>query len=160
MAFNFDELLEKGKGAAENVLQNRKEIQEVLSDLKASLGKFLELDIEFYESTEYKDDNSHPFVKIANQFSPREATGFKILKVAHLESETEKSLFKLKRSDEVYPVTLAMEKNHIVSDNQKEFAASVGEAVSNSQLHLALKSFKREVEKKLEEKTKTSPKSD
>ena len=30
MSFNFDELLQQGKGAAENVIKNKSEIEEVL----------------------------------------------------------------------------------------------------------------------------------
>ncbi|WP_269139921.1 hypothetical protein [Psychrosphaera haliotis] len=40
MSFNFDELLQQGKGAAENVLKNKREIKEVLNDLENSLSQF------------------------------------------------------------------------------------------------------------------------
>jgi len=69
-------------------------------------------------------------------------------------------MFKLKRSDDVYPITIAKERNHIVSDEQSEFANAVGQIVSNSQFHLQLNSFKRQVEEKVKEQPPRVPKSE
>ena len=69
-------------------------------------------------------------------------------------------MFKLKRSDDVYPITIAKERNHIVSDEQSEFANAVGQIVSNSQFHLQLNSFKRQVEEKVKEQPPLVPKSE
>jgi hypothetical protein len=160
MSFNFDALLQQGKGAAENVLQNRKEIREVLTDLESSLSQFLNLDVEFEERIEYVHDDSDPFTRAANIFKPREKTGFNVVYIKSKSVAVEKTLFKLKRSDDVYPITIAKDRNHLVSDEQSEFANAVGQVVSNSQFHLQLNSFKRQVEEKLAEQPPLVPKSE
>jgi hypothetical protein len=53
MSFNFDKLLEQGKGAAEDVVINRKEINIVLKGLQSSLSQFLGIPIKLKERTEY-----------------------------------------------------------------------------------------------------------
>lgn len=160
MSFNFDELLQKGKGAAENVIQNRNEIKAVLNDLESSLAQFLELEIEFEERTEYVHDSSGPLFRAANLLKPHEKTGFNVIYIKSTLVSVEKAMFKLKRSDDVYPITIAKERNHLVSDEQSEFANAVGEIVSNSQFHLQLNSFKRQVEEKLNEQPPLEPKSE
>jgi hypothetical protein len=160
MSFSFDELLQQGKGAAENVLKNRREIEEVLDDLKDSLTKFLDLEIEFEERIEYVRDGRDPFTGASSIFTQKEKTGFNVVYIKSKSVTVEKEIFKLKRSDDVYPITVAKERNHLVSDEQSEFANAVGQIVSNSQFHLHLNSFKRQVEGKLNEQQLLVPKSE
>lgn len=159
MSFNFDEFLQKGKGAAENVLQNRKEIKEVLTDLQTSLAQFLELEIEFEERTEFESDDSDPFSRIAGAFKPRKSTGYNVVYIKSAVVDVDRAIFKLKRSDDIYPITIAKDKNHFVSDDQGEFASAVGQVVSNSVFHLQLNAFKRQIEEKLKGQLLPVPKS-
>jgi hypothetical protein len=160
MSFNFDELLKQGKGAAENVIQNKKEIKAVLNDLQSSLSQFLEIPIKFEEYIEYVKKDSNPLTIMNLQFKPREKTGFNVVHIVSEQVKCSKEVFKIKRSDDVYPITIVRDRNHSVADDQSEFASSIGQIVSNSQFHLQLNSFKREVEEKLKEKPQDVPKSE
>lgn len=160
MSFNFDELLKQGKGAAENVIQNRKEIKAVLKDLQSSLSQFLEIPIKFEEYIEYVKQDPASLALMTLQFKPREKTGFNVVHIVSEQIECSKEVFKIKRSDDVYPIRIVRDRNHSVADDQSEFASSIGQIVSNSQFHLQLNSFKREVEEKLKEKPQDVPKSE
>ncbi len=160
MSFKFDELLQQGKGAAENVLKNKSEIKEVLKDLENSLSQFLETPIKFKEYIGYVKQDNDPFRRIANPFIPREKTGYNEVHIVSEEVEFSKEVFQLKRSDDVYPITIVRERNHSIADDQSEFASAIGQIVSSSQFHLQLNSFKRKVEEKLKEKPQDVPKSE
>lgn len=160
MSFNFDDLLKQGKGAAENVIQNRKEIKAVLDDLQSSLSQFLEIPIKIEEYIEYVEQNPASLAVMALQLKQREKTGFNVVHIVSEQVECSKEVFKIKRSDDVYPITIVRDRNHSVADDQSEFASSIGQVVSNSQFHLQLNSFKREVEEKLKEKPQDVPKSE
>lgn len=162
MSFNFDELLQQGKGAAENVIQNRREITAVLNDLRSSLSQFLGMPVKFKEYVEYVEDDSNPMAiaRLTLQFKPKEKTGFNVVHILSEQVECSKEVFKIKRSDDVYPITIARGRNHTVADDQSEFASAIGQIVSNSQFHLQLNAFKRQVEEKLNEKQQDVPKSE
>jgi hypothetical protein len=160
MAFKFDELLEQGKGAAENVLKNKKQIREVLDDLEVSLSRFLEMPVKFKEYTGYAKGDEDPFIRMANSLKPKEKTGYNEVHIVHQQTGASKEVFQLKRSDDIYPITVVRERNHSVADDQNEFASAIGQIISNSQFHLQLKSFKRGVEEKLKEKPQDVPKSE
>lgn len=160
MSFNFDELLQQGKGAAENVIQNRREIKAVLNDLQSSLSQFLEIPIKLEEYIEYVQNDLEPLARISLQFKPKEKTGFNVVRIVSEQVDCSKEVFKIKRSDDVYPITIVRDRNHSVADDQSEFASSIGQIVSNSQFHLQLNSFKREVEEKLKERPQEVPKSE
>jgi len=68
-----------------------------------------------------------------------------------------KEVFQLKRSDDIYPITIVRGMHHSVADNQSEFAFEMGQIASNSQFHLQLNSFKSQVEKILKEKAQELP---
>lgn len=158
MSFNFDDLLQQGKGAAENVIQNRSQIRSVMDDLKISLEKFLQIPIELEEYIDYVEDDRDTILRMTNPFKPKEKTGFNVVVIKNSQVNISKELFKLKRSDDVYPVTIVRERSHFVADNQDEFANSIGQVVSNAQFHLQLNSFKKQVNEKLNEKPQGVPK--
>lgn len=160
MSFNFDELLQQGKGAAENVMKNRSEIRSVLTDLENSLSKFLGMSIKLEEHTEYVQGDQNPITMFANSFKPKEKTGFNLVSIKSTEVDISKELFKLKYSDDVYPITIVRERSHLVADDQSEFASSIGQIASSSQFHLQLNSFKRQVDAKLKEKPLSVPRAE
>ncbi|MDE1312641.1 hypothetical protein L9W73_17000 [Vibrio aestuarianus] len=147
MSFNFDELLNQGKDAADLVTQNKREINEVLTNLKESISRFLELDIKFMEQTQYEDDKPSVY-RVATMFEPRKKTGYSYILIENEETGVSKTLMTIKRSSEGYPIKVVHDKNHYSADNQSEFAQAVGSVVSNSQTHLMFRGFKRSVEEK------------
>ena len=159
MSFNFEELLQQGKGAAENVIKNQKEIEEVLENLEDSLNHFLEMPIKLEEYIGYVKNDRDPLLYITNAFKPREKTGYNEVYIVSEQVNLSEEVFQLKYSDDVYPITIARDRNHSVADNQIEFISSVGQIVSNSQFHLQLNSFKRKVKEKLLEKRQDLPES-
>jgi hypothetical protein len=148
MPNNFDELLQLGSKAADDVLRNEKEVNKVIENLKTSLCKFLQFDVTLDEEVDYVKYSNH-LPAISELLRPKEATGFKVVVIRH-KSGANRELFKLKRSDDIYPVTVAIEKHSVIADTQQEFRNAVGQAISNSQLHLKLKAFKREVDEIVE----------
>ena len=146
MSFNFEVLLNQGKEAANDVLKNREEVRAVLEDLKRSLSSFLELDISLQERIEFESDNSIGSILGAGLFKPKVKTGFNRVYIKSKEVDVERILFKIKRDDDVYPVTVVEGKNHYVSDNQSEFVDAIGEVVRNSQVHIMLKAFVNTIE--------------
>tara|TARA_Y100000052_G_scaffold21286_1_gene21387 strand:+ start:2180 stop:2671 length:492 start_codon:yes stop_codon:yes gene_type:complete len=159
MSFNFDAILQQGKVAAENVKKNRAQIKEVLSDLEESLKRFLDVDLKHEQRIEYLQ-NQDPMLALTNMLKPTEITGYKLLYIKNKKSDEDLFLFKIKFSEDIYPVTIVREKNHIVADDQNEFADAVGQIMSSSQLHLKLGSFRRRVDEKIAQLPKPVPKDD
>lgn len=157
MSFNFNELLLQGKSAAEDVIQNRKEIKSVISELQNSLSSFLEMPIRLVERIEYIQNDSDIMTKLSFQIKPKEKTGFNLIYIVNEDVDLSKEVFKIKRSDDVYPVTIVRDRNHSVADDKSEFASALGQIASSSQFHLQLNAFKREVEEKLLEKLERLP---
>lgn len=154
MTFNFDELLLQGDSAAKLVIQSNAEIEEVFDELKSSLSRFLELDVTLVEEIEYEEDP----LPIKNFFSyNRTATGYNLIFIKHELSNIRKYLMSIKRSPDGYPIIVVYDRNQYVADDKSEFAQGVGRVISNAQVHLALKVFKRNVaeeQKKAEAKEK------
>ncbi|HFG2128679.1 TPA: hypothetical protein ACGF4W_003620 [Vibrio cholerae] len=148
MSFNFDELLNQGKDAADLVTRNNGEISEVLTNLKQSISRFLELEINFLEQVQYEEDENHSPLRFAKMFEPLKKTGYNNILIEHEETGITKTLMTIKRSNDGYPIKVVHDKNHYSADNQSEFAQAVGAVVSNSQTHLMFRSFKRAVEEK------------
>lgn len=157
MSFNFDELLQQGKGAAENVIKNKSEIEEVLKDLETSLNQFLERPIKLKEYIGYVKNDNLPFSAVGSLLKPKEKTGYNEVHIVSEEVNFSKEVFQLKRSDDIYPITIVRGMHHSVADNQSEFAFEMGQIASNSQFHLQLNSFKSQVEKILKEKAQELP---
>ncbi|CAH6926729.1 conserved hypothetical protein [Vibrio chagasii] len=151
MSFNFDELLNQGKEAANLVTQNNREIKEVFTKLNTSLSRFLEVEIQFLEEIEYEDDGKAAILRAVSMFEPRVKTGYNNISIKHEETNVKRHFMSVKRSSEGYPITVVHEKNHYVADNQDEFAQAVGTVVSNSQTHLMFRGFKRAIDKAIEE---------
>lgn len=160
MSFNFDELLQQGKDAAENVIKNKSEIAEVLKDLETSLNQFLEIPIKLKEYVGYAKNDDLPFSAFASLLKPKEKTGYDEVHIVSEQVNFSKEVFQLKRSDDIYPITIVRGLHHSVADNQSEFASEMGQIASNSQFHLQLNSFKIQVEKMLKEKTQELPESE
>lgn len=152
MSFNFDELLNQGKEAAELVTENNREIREIFISLKDSLSRFLELEIDLVEDVKYEDEGKPTFLRAASMFEPRKKTGYNDVSVKYNETNTKRKLMSIKRSKEGYPITVVCDKDHYVADNQAEFAEAIGTVVSNSQTHLMFRGFKRTIAEVLEEK--------
>lgn len=155
MSFDFGEQLNKGKAAADDVIENRKEIKAVLKDLEGSLKKFLGVEVECKEFIEFKErKNKHLDLQsiVLGGYNPREKTGFTNFKIINNETEIDQEIFKIKRSKEIYPITIATDNNRFVSDNQAEFVEAIGEVVADSQVHLLFKSFLRRIEEKQKDK--------
>ncbi|EKO3914745.1 hypothetical protein P0F25_003487 [Vibrio metschnikovii] len=145
MSFNFDELLNQGKDAADLVTRNNREIDEVLNDLKVSISKFLDLDIDFVEKEQYEDEIQPSLYSVANILRPRKKTGYKYLLIEHEATGISKTLMTIKRSSEGYPTKVVHEKNNYSADNQSEFAQAVGAVIANPQTHLMFRNFIRAV---------------
>lgn len=156
MEFNFEEFLTKGNDAANKVINNKKEIQEVLVGMKTSLSKFLNMELEIVEETEYEDDPSVPMHVSAfissMSVSKRKKTGFIYISIKHISDKIKDEcyLFRLKRSPDGYPIIVAKDSFHIVSENQKEFSSAIGEILADAQTHIMLKQYVRKVMAKLE----------
>ena len=150
MSFNFDELLNQGRDAANLVIQNKREIKDVFDNLESSLSRFLELEVTIVEETAYEDDNKHPIMRTVTLFEPRKITGYNYVSVRHEESGVKRQLMLVKRSSEGYPITVVDGKNHYTADTQGEFAQALGTVIANSQTNLKLRGLKRAVAEALE----------
>lgn len=156
MSFDFYDLLNQGKEAADSVTKNNNEISEVLTSLKESISNFLEFDIKFREEIEYEARDKATASKPSSMFFVRSTlieslkpTGYTNIYIEHEETGVlSKVLLTIKRSSEGYPVKVVHEKNHYSADNQSEFAQAIGAVVSNAQTHLMFRSFQRAVEEK------------
>ncbi len=148
MAVNFYELLQKGKDAADQVIQNTNEIGATLDELRDSLSMFLEMDVDLVESIEYAGETSKGLV--IGMLTPRLKTGFNIVSIKHNVTNISRKLFSIKRASEGYPVTLVFDEAHYVADNKNEFDRALGVIISSSKTNLVLRVFKREVVKQLE----------
>lgn len=154
MEFNFNDYLTKGNEAAEKVINNRKEINNVMSEMRKSLIQFLEIELLLLEEAEYEDDILNENIRQGlSAFQPfngmmkRQTTGFtKISLVSDNDKIKDKCyLFKLKRSGDGYPIVVAKNEIHLVADNQSEFASAIGEVLADAQTHIQLKQFVRKI---------------
>lgn len=143
MTVNFYELLQKGKSAADQVIKNNNEIYSTLDELKDSLSKFLDMDVDLIENIEFERENAN--VLMSNLLATRKKTGFNIVSIAHDATKINKELFSIKRSNEGYPVTLSFDEAHYVADNKSEFDKALGIIVASSKTNLTLRAFKRMV---------------
>jgi len=158
MTFKFDELLLKGQEAANVVEQNKVEIEGVFSELKTSLAAFLSFDIHYCEKLEKENEKDASNASNAlseelraisqiNYFRPKVQPKYTGYKLVSLESVNKVSavLFKYKESSEGYPIVLGFEKQLYNCFSKEELGDALGLMVSDSSLHLKLKSFKAKV---------------
>lgn len=146
--FDFTMMLQQGHNAAEQVLMNNNEIEEVLSGLHNSLKNYLALPIEFHEIIEYEDEG-HGRENIFTPFSLRVKTGRTKIKIHHKETDTSETLFFLRRSEDGYPITAILGKDNFMCNNQDEFYSSVSNIIATPQINFQLRKFKREAESKI-----------
>lgn len=146
MAFNFDELLGQGSNAADAVIQNQNEINEVISHLESSLAHFLEVELQLVEVTAYEDDDKPQALRLVELYGGhRKKAGFNYLYLVDKKTKVQIELARLKHSNDGYPITVIFGKNHIQSDNQEDFASSLGIVISDPQTHLKLRKFKTDI---------------
>lgn len=146
MSFNFDDLLSQGKSAADAVVQNREEIQEVLDLLETSLSNFLQIQVSLSEETAYEDDGKPEAFRMVNILGVRKKADYNYLYLLHNETGIKTEIARLKRSKNGYPITIIFGKRHDLTDNQDDFAASLGTVVSDSQTHLRLRQFMEDID--------------
>ncbi|MFQ2454810.1 hypothetical protein ACK316_08465 [Aeromonas caviae] len=159
MGFNFEDFLNKGSEAADQVINNKKEINEVIKEMIISLTQFLEMGLQLIEETEFEDNDDNERVPMAHaaflsyrDLKKRQATGYTHISIASENDKIKETcyLFKLKRSPDGYPITVVKGDIHMVSENQNEFASAIGEVLSDAQTHIKLKSFVRKIKAILE----------
>lgn len=153
MTFNFDEFLNKGNDAADLVIKSNEEVDEVLTILKDSISRFLNLSIELDEKEQYEDDDKPMSYRNLMNIDPLrilKKTGYIYISITNKETGINKVLMNIKKSSEGYPIKIVHDKVHYSADNKGEFIQVVGDIVSNPQTNLMLRGFKRSVEEKQE----------
>lgn len=153
MSFNFEELLNKGQEAGDQVIKNNNEITEVLDSLETSMSNFLRMDIVLLESVEYERVNhsNKPLVALGIfNYPDKQETGNNIISIKHKEFAIEKFLFLLKRTNDGYPITVIYGKANYVAESQEEFSSAIGLVISTPKTNLLLREFKQDVEAAME----------
>ncbi|EOW9298801.1 hypothetical protein ACN25S_003149 [Vibrio cholerae] len=163
MSFNFKESLAKGQASASLVKKNQRELDDLYDELTKTLSEHLGFEVNLYDSPEYKGvDSSNSIAASVALFNAwatpeRVATGYTILLLGAKDTSVDKvTLFKYKESDDVYPVTVLINKDKILCYSQEEYAAAISKVLENSRLNLELIEFKSKVEQALQESSKDS----
>lgn len=147
MKFDFTKTLQHGHDAAEQVIKNNNEIEEIFKSLAISLNEYLDLKIELMETVEYESNNK---TKIFNPFEIKVKTGRNIISLRHEETDVSKALFYIIRSEHGYPITVILDRDNYVADNQMDFYAAISTVISNGQTNIRIREFKRAVERALQ----------
>lgn len=163
MNFNFKESLVKGQASASLVQKNQKELNEIYNELTKTLSDHFGFEVSLEHRLEYKGmESGNSIVALGAAFNawvdPKKvATGYTVLSLVSKETDSSKvSMFRYKESDDVYPVTVLINKDKILCYNQEEFAHSINKALENPRLNLELMDFKSQVEEALKEGTEDS----
>lgn len=154
MSFDFDKLLQEGLEAADAIIHNKKEIEEVFNSLEKSISKFLGIDIEFNEVAEFEEPESPQLYDLINSHrvsyeffhknDETKKTGYNLIHIASSDAIVKKFFLKIKRSENGYPITIVDGKSRYVVESQNELFDTLGYAASNPQNHIMFKSFKNE----------------
>ncbi|MBE4599054.1 hypothetical protein [Vibrio navarrensis] len=163
MSFNFKESLAKGQASASLVKKNKRELEVLYDELTKTLSEYLGFEVRLYYSPENKGvDTSNSIaasVALINALATPErlATGYTILLLGAEGTSVDKvTLFKYKESDDVYPVTVLINKDKMLCYSQEEYAAAISKVLENSRLNLELIDFKSKVERALQESSEDS----
>lgn len=163
MSFNFKESLAKGQASASLVKKSQRELEDIYNELTKTLSEHFGFKVSLYDQPEYKGMNSgNSITALGAAFNAlvdpkRVATGYTILSLGAEGTNISKvTLFRYKESDDVYPVTVLINKDKILCYNQEEYATSINKALENSRLNLELIDFKSKVEQALQESSEDS----
>ena len=163
MSFNFKESLAKGQASASLVKKNQREVEEIYHELAKTLSEYLELEVNLYDRPEYKGfDSSNTIAKsvaLMNAWATPErvTTGYTILLLgAENVSVNKVTLFKYKESDDVYPITVIVNKDKMLCYSQEDYAAAISKILENPILNLNLIEFKSKVDHALQESSNDS----
>lgn len=163
MSFNFKESLVKGQASASLVKKNQRELDDIYNELTKTLSEHFGFEVRLYDMPEYKGlglSNSIAALGAAFQAwnNPESvATGYTILLLGAEDTNVDKvTLFRYKESDDVYPVTVLINKDKILCYNQEEYAAAINKALENPRLNLELIEFKAKVEQALQASSEDS----
>lgn len=130
MTFNFTEKLQSGKDSADAVLNNRKEIKSVFTNLSDSLAQFLEQDVAISLNAEY-ERGKNIFDSIA--------TGKDIVSLKSVKGKNRVELFKVEQDNNGYPITIIYQKRVYLAYSKVELEEMLGDVVSDPHIHLEMK---------------------
>lgn len=165
MSFNFKESLAKGQASASLVKKNKRELDDLYDELINTLSEYLGFEVNLYHSPEYKYVDSSQYIAASTRLFDANAlaalergvTGYTILRLEAQDTSVDKiTLFKYKESDDVYPVTVLINKDKMLCYSQEEYADAISKVLENSRLNLELMEFKSKVEQALQESSKDS----
>lgn len=146
MEFNFEDLLKQGHEAAEIVIRNNSEIDEIFKSLAHSISNFIEIKVSLIEEKEYEFDEKSRNKLMSTFIVPSKvATGYNLVSIINPETNVSKSLFSIKRSGDGYPITVVFGKANFIAETQDELRSTIGLVISKPEINLALRSFKRDV---------------
>ncbi len=154
MSFNFRARLETGKEASAHVEASRKEISQVLNQLKLDLSDFLEIELELLikDEIELKQDNLKINANLLNTtFNPlaprtRIKTGYKTV-LFKGEYDNSIELFHLKEGQKVYPLNIKNGINKFIAANREELVEIIGTILEDPKTHAKLKVFASQEDK-------------
>ncbi|OOE39384.1 hypothetical protein [Salinivibrio kushneri] len=163
MNFNFKESLAKGQASAYIVEKNHREVKTIYNELINTLSEYFEFEVELHLAPEYKGmDSVSSIAAIGSAFQAlvnpeRVSTGYTMLMLGAKEADVNKvTLLRYQESDDVYPITVLINKDKILCYNQEEYAAAISKALESSKINLELIGFKNQVEQALQESSKSS----
>ncbi|EGQ9763327.1 hypothetical protein FWP46_12740 [Vibrio alginolyticus] len=154
MSFNFRARLETGKEASVYVEASRKEISQVLNQLKLDLSEFLrvELDLLIKDEIELKQDNLEIHPNLLNQlnhlktFNPlgpktRIKTGYKTVSFQG-KGNNSIELFHLREGQKVYPLNIKNGINKFIASNSEELVEIIGTILEDPKTYAKLAKLK------------------
>ncbi|HHY0465103.1 TPA: hypothetical protein ACVU43_002067 [Vibrio parahaemolyticus] len=163
MNFNFKESLAQGQANASVVKKNQSELNEIYNELTETLSEHFGFEVSLYDRPEYKGvDSANSLAALGAAFQAwanpeRVATGYTILSLGTDKANVDKvTLFRYKEGDDVYPVTVLLNRDKVLCYSQNEFADTINKALLNSRLNLELIDFQTKVQEALSESSEDS----
>tara|TARA_Y100000310_G_C20583672_1_gene764292 strand:+ start:664 stop:1158 length:495 start_codon:yes stop_codon:yes gene_type:complete len=142
---DFNELLKKGDAAANDYEHNHDQLSQTLIALAESISSFLDCKLNILRMDETKSTDKGLGLQALAAFTPKEKTGFTNVYLVNPPTKEQTIIFKLKYSSDVYPVTIAYDKEHTVTASFEDFQVALGEIISSTSFHLKLRNLKSRI---------------
>ncbi len=143
--FDFSKKLQEGAQARSEAVRQRNEIDNLFKDLASSLSDFLSIPVNFIETIEYEESiGMRNLLAEAAGFN-RNTTGYKLVSLCKSDDLTLKTgvLFKIKRAEEGYPVSIKYDGIQRSCDNEQQLGDAFMEIIGDVSFHDKLENLRQ-----------------
>ena len=148
MTYDFRDLLKKGESAANEIVKNNNEIENIIRELEMAISEHIGIKTHLHSTAQVEESAPNLSKKgslLSALLSQKIETGYDVISLHHEETSIDKPVFLMKKSSSGYPVTIVHGQREMVADSKDDLSDVLGLVISDPKTIFKLRSFCTEI---------------